>query len=269
MSKPASIRSKVQGLLLAFTITIFALSSHVNVFQGFFYAADRFPFVMSLVTIAILLGVMASGRNSKLSRPALELPLLGLLLVAWLGSNAFSTSRWRFITVDDCNSMPVEKNPEFFKQAKTWCYEIQALRALIWMEWVIFLISFGSLLFFALKHSSSGATHVWTTSIGQFNSSRNARTTVFQGSAMDPDFDLASYMEQQHHAELTAEQAANPNRYSWPQKEGGNQFEAVHPYAHRQDAQRQEVQPHYQTRPPHDWERFDGSERDLGEKNGY
>ncbi len=31
----------------------------------------------------------------------------------------------------------VEENPDFLAAAKTWCYEIQALRAFIWMDWAM------------------------------------------------------------------------------------------------------------------------------------
>jgi len=30
-----------------------------------------------------------------------------------------------------------EENPDFLAAAKTWCYEIQALRAFVWMDWAM------------------------------------------------------------------------------------------------------------------------------------
>jgi hypothetical protein len=263
MPNLASIRAKAQGLLLVFTLVILGLSAHVNVFQGFFYVADRFPFVMSLFTIVILLGVIVSefvsAGESKVSRPAVELVWLGLLLVAWLGANVFSTHRWQPIQMDVCNNIPVESNPEFLSAAKTWCYEIQALRAFIWMEWVILLISFASLLSFAIWHSARGVRHVWTTNISQFDPHitvvQKAKRGVsmassffgrYRTSKVDRDFNFAPQMEQ-------SQAPLGEQRYSWPQNDQVQRWED------RQGGQEQAAyptHPHYQTEPGQDWEQF-------------
>jgi len=268
MLHPASIRTKVQGLLLVFTIVTLGLSAHVNAFQGFFYVADRLPFVMSLITLLILLVSVYSGKKSKISRPGIEAAYLGVLTVIWLCANAFSTSRWQFIQVSDCSSIPVEQNPDFLNQAKTWCYEIQALRAFIWLEWVTLLAYFGGLVYFAMGHASRGAKHVWTTSIGQFDALDNRATrassffqtnTTQSGAGYEREFDPTPQMKQEggyHSQHMQQHQPTGDEveRSSWVEPDQfhrqGDSF---------QQAQRQPFQqyPHYQTQTAPEWEKFD------------
>jgi len=96
------------------------------------------------------------------------------LLFAWTGSNSFSTSRWSNIRISDCSSIPVEENPEFFAAAKTWCYEIQALRVFIWMTWAILFLIFVGLVMFCVGQSRGGSSHVWNTPISRFDPVTNS-----------------------------------------------------------------------------------------------
>jgi len=272
MPHPASIRTKVQGLLLVFTIVTLALSGHVNAFQGFFYVADRIPFVLSLITLLILLVSIYSGKQSKLSRPAIEAAYLGVLTVIWLCANAFSTSRWQFIQISDCNSIPVEQNPDFLNQAKTWCYEIQALRAFIWFEWLTLLAYFGGLVYFATRHASRGTKHVWTTSIGQFDPHNNRRATrassFFQTNTtrsvagFEKDFDSTPQMKQEGGYPDIQSQHMQQRQPTGDEAERGSWIEPDQ--FHRQgdpfqQAERQQFQnhPHHQTQAAPEWEKFD------------
>lgn len=73
-----------------------------------------------------------------------------------LAFNAFSTSRWQFVNNGLCGTIPdgtffpmpfiyeikIDLNYEIYVEPlyasyKTWCNEVQALRAFIWLEWVI------------------------------------------------------------------------------------------------------------------------------------
>jgi len=260
----ASIRSKVQGLLLVFTIITLALSGHVNVFTGFFYVADRFPFVMSIMSLLTLIVVMvcgvASGGQTRLARPSIELVWLAILSLAWLVANSFSTHRWQFMQMEDCKSIPIDESRDFFGQAKTWCLEIQALRAFVWIEWVIFVVYFGSLLFWAIGHSRRGATHVWTTSIGQFDPLGNGRkrgmstAQSFYDTATSHktrEFEYAPEMEQQTAGpHINLEQPGDGDRGSWVSQDQFHQY---------QEPQRQ-AYPHYQTQAPQHWDQFGGNE---------
>lgn len=259
----ASIRSKVQGLLLVFTIIILALSGHINVFQGFFYAADRFPFVMSIVTLLTLIVVitcgLASSGRTRLARPSIELVWLAILSLAWLITNSFSTHRWQFIQMDDCKNIPIDPSQDFLGQAKTWCLEIQALRAFVWIEWVIFVVYFGTLLFWAIGHARRGATHVWSTSINQFDPLGNGRKRgmstahSFYDSAMPQNsqqFDYAPQMEQHIPPHITVDKPGDGDRGSWVSQDQFHQY---------QEPERQ-AYPHYQTQAPQHWDQFGGHE---------
>jgi len=152
---------------------VLGLSAHVNQFMGFFYVADRFPFIMSILTLLILVPLwivefIHSG-NVRTAKPQFELAWVGALLFAWTGANAFSTSRWSDIRPSDCASIPIEENPEFLAAAKTWCHEIQVLRAFVWMEWAMLTLIFVGLVMFCVGQSRRGSRHVWTTPIGRFD----------------------------------------------------------------------------------------------------
>jgi len=188
------------GIVSGFTLVVLGLSAHVNQFMGFFYVADRFPFIMSILTLLILVPLcvieFVHSGNVRTAKPLFELAWVGALLFAWTGANAFSTSRWSNIRPSDCASIPIEENPEFLAAAKTWCYEIQALRAFVWMEWAMLTLIFVGLVVFCVGQSHRGASHVWTTPIRRFDpmTGRDSIKSIYPGingldmRSTNPDF---------------------------------------------------------------------------------
>jgi len=147
---------------------------------------------MSILTLLILIPLwmneFAHSGNVRTARPLFELAWVGALLLAWTGANAFSTSRWSSIRPGDCASISVEENPNFLAAAKTWCYEIQALRAFIWMDWAMLTLMFVGLFMFCMRQSRRGSSHVWTTPIGRFDTmTGRASINAIYPSADEPD----------------------------------------------------------------------------------
>jgi len=178
-----------KSLIAFITLIVFILSTHVNVFMGFFYIADRFPFVLSIFT-AVALGLTtvldyAKSGNVITSRPSVELSLLGLYFISWTTSNAVSTPRWDGIQPGACSKITIGSNPSFESGTRTWCREIVALRALVWIEWLLVAGSFVFLLSYCIKQARRGASHIWTTPLAVFqpettsNSKWNARNRAF------------------------------------------------------------------------------------------
>ncbi|KZS95121.1 hypothetical protein SISNIDRAFT_464780 [Sistotremastrum niveocremeum HHB9708] len=177
LSGVGKARVRVYALLLACDLVVLALSARVNIFQEFFLlpvAADLFPFALSIVTLVVLLGMMMADLaiyDAVITRPAFELAWLGVLSFLWLetrfllaaGFNAFSSSRWAHLTPSMCGNIPIGYEAE-----KLWCQEMVALRAFVWIEWVILFLSFGFLLRYVTTRSAEGDKHIWTTSLSRF-----------------------------------------------------------------------------------------------------
>ncbi|KAL5504975.1 hypothetical protein ACEPAH_7638 [Sanghuangporus vaninii] len=137
-SSVGKTRLKVFGLLCVIDTIVLALSSRVNHFLDFFFMADLFPFILSIITLAFLSVVLLldyAMYNPFMSRPPFEIGSLTILSIFWLASNAFSTSRWRFVPLS-CGSIPDD-----FSAERTWCRDLQALKAFVWIEWVILLLT--------------------------------------------------------------------------------------------------------------------------------
>jgi len=50
----------------------------------------------------------------------------------------------------------------------TWCEEVQALRAFIWLEWVIFLLMFAYVFRWTFNQYRAGRNDVWSTVISRY-----------------------------------------------------------------------------------------------------
>ena len=87
-------------------------------------------------------------KNVPTARPAVEVGLLYVLSIFWLGTpfhlsrlmvpsdlstlafNAFSTARWRHVPMN-CASIPDE-----YADMRSWCVDVQGLKAFVWIEFV-------------------------------------------------------------------------------------------------------------------------------------
>lgn len=152
------------GLYLV-NLIVLALSARVNMFQEFFYVADLFPFALSIICLAILtimLTLDLSSSNSYTGRPQFEIGVLGVLSLFWLVFNSFSTSRWRHVPVS-CGTIPSD-----FADVKTWCQDLQALKAFVWIEWLIFLVTAFVTLRYAITQHSRGNKHIFKMPLSRY-----------------------------------------------------------------------------------------------------
>ncbi|EIN05499.1 hypothetical protein PUNSTDRAFT_46856 [Punctularia strigosozonata HHB-11173 SS5] len=164
-------------------IIVLALSARVNEFQEFFFVADKFPLIMSIITLVTLtftyalpVAVLcppwvnpmnsilldASRENSFFGRAPFQLSWLFILSVFWLAFNAFSTSRWRHVPLQ-CDAIPAG-----FASEKAWCKDLQALKSFVWVEWLLLFLNFALTLRYTISQSTHGLKHVWSTSLSRY-----------------------------------------------------------------------------------------------------
>jgi uncharacterized membrane protein len=146
-------------------IIVLALSARVNEFQEFFYAADLFPLglsIASLVILTVMLALDFTSKNSYSGRAQFEIGVFAVLSVFWLCFNAFSTSRWRHTPLA-CSSIPAG-----FDDVKTWCMDLQALKAFVWIEWLIFFLTAFITLRYAISQNSRGNKHIFRMPLSRY-----------------------------------------------------------------------------------------------------
>ncbi|KAJ7176614.1 hypothetical protein C8R46DRAFT_988708 [Mycena filopes] len=151
--------------ILVLNLIVLILSARVNQYQDFFFIADRFPLILSIITF-VLLGAMTVvdfvSSTSFTGRPQFEVGVLSVLGIFWLAFNAFSTSRW--------NSCPLNCSviPSDFPDTVSWCQVLSALRVLVWVEWLMILFTAAFTLRFAISQNSRGNTHVFKTPLSRY-----------------------------------------------------------------------------------------------------
>jgi len=159
------IKLAAHAALLLVNILVLAFSTRVNRFQEFFFVADLFPFGLSIVTLILLTTTIALDfaiENSFSGRAQFEVGHFGLLAIFWLAFNSFSTSRWRMIPFR-CSSIPNE-----FLEERGWCKDVQALKGLVWIE---FLLCFSIALMtlrYAVTQYRRGNKHIFEMSLSRY-----------------------------------------------------------------------------------------------------
>jgi len=151
--------------ILLINLIVLILSARVNQFQDFFFIADRFPFILSIITF-VLLGAMTVvdfvSNSSVTGRPQFEVGVLSVFGIFWLAFNAFSASRWASCPLN-CSTIPSD-----FPDTVQWCQELSALRVLVWIEWLMILFTAALTLRFAISQNSRGNTHVFKTPLSRY-----------------------------------------------------------------------------------------------------
>ncbi|KAG8761578.1 hypothetical protein FRC14_002765 [Serendipita sp. 396] len=183
------LRATAKGLIAVCTLIILVLSSHINLFMGFFYIADRLPFVLSILTAAVIsvtsILERVKGPNVATAKNSVEVGILSLFVITWTAANAFSTPRWNNIQPGVCSAISIESNPAFQSGVRVWCRELLVLRAFVWIQWLILAVSLVLLVSFCIRHSKHGASHVWSSTLANYDpqdtsSNRwNAKSRVF------------------------------------------------------------------------------------------
>jgi len=155
----------VHILILLVNVIVLALSTRVNLYQDFFFIADRFPFVLSIITFA-LLGTMTLldfvTNNSYTGRPQFEVGVFAVLSIFWLAFNAFSSSRWSSAPFM-CSTIPSE-----YPDAIQWCHELSGLRVLVWVEWLLFFFTTITTLRYSITQSNRGNKHVFQMPLSRY-----------------------------------------------------------------------------------------------------
>jgi len=159
-------RTKIaaHAALLLVNIIVLALAARVNLFQEFFFIADLFPLGLSIVTFVLLTMMLVLDfglQNAYTGRPQFEIGLFGLLSIFWLAFNAFSTARWHQVPLN-CGSIPADF-PE-----RTWCKDLQALKAFVWIEWVMFFLTAAYTLRYTLVQRSLGNKHIFKMPLSRY-----------------------------------------------------------------------------------------------------
>ncbi|KAJ7054057.1 hypothetical protein C8F01DRAFT_1063900 [Mycena amicta] len=174
-------RSKVAAhvFLLLLNIIVLAVSTRVNLYQDFFFIADRFPFILSIITL-VLLGTMTfvdfCFNSSYTGRPQFEIGVFSVLGIFWMAFNAFSSSRWRAVPLN-CGTIPSD-----YPDTIQWCQELAALRVLVWIEWLVFFFTTIATLRYSITQSNRGNKHIFKMPLSRYEPSlQTDNTTVDYG----------------------------------------------------------------------------------------
>ncbi|KAJ7705328.1 hypothetical protein B0H17DRAFT_1037667 [Mycena rosella] len=155
----------VHILILLVNIVVLALSTRVNLYQEFFFMADRFPFILSIITFA-LLGTMTLldfvTNNSYTGRAQFEIGVFSILSIFWLAFNAFSSSRWGSAPFA-CGDIPAA-----YPDVIQWCHELSALRVMIWVEWLMFFFTTIATLRYAITQNNRGNKHIFKMPLSRY-----------------------------------------------------------------------------------------------------
>nr|GAT58871.1 predicted protein [Mycena chlorophos] len=163
-------RTKIAAnlFLLLLNIIVLALSTRVNLYQDFFFVADRFPFILSIITFVVL-GLMTlvdfCSNNSYTGRAQFEIGVFSILSIFWMAFNAFSSSRWSSVPLS-CGGIPSE-----YPDVLQWCHELTALRVLVWFEWLTFFFTLVLTLRYAITESNRGNKHIFKMPLSRYDPS--------------------------------------------------------------------------------------------------
>jgi len=169
-------------VIVILNIVVFALSARVNHFQDYFYVADILPLALSAVTfgIAVLAFLLDVGlRNSPTARPSFEIAVLLILSIFWLASNAFSTSRWSQIPLN-CSTIPAD-----YSDVRSWCRDLQALKAFVWVNLAVLLIAALVALQFSVMQHQRGQKDIWRTPLSRFTHRETHKRSETIGSKIE------------------------------------------------------------------------------------
>jgi len=154
------------SVILVLDIIVLALSARVNIFQEFFFIADVFPLALSIITLVLMFFTMLFNfvvYESFIVLAPFQIGLPMLLSIFWLAFNAFSTSRWSGIPMV-CDNIPNE-----YADERVWCKDVQALKAFVWIEWIMLLLTSLLTLRYTLAQHSRGNTYIWSTPLVRYD----------------------------------------------------------------------------------------------------
>jgi len=159
------LRLSVNFCLLFLNLVIVALAVKINRFQDYFFVADVLPLTLSAITLGIVLIVLVfdlGTTNFFTSRAPFQIGLYVAFTCVWLVASAFSTHRWRHLPAA-CDTIPSELSNEI-----AWCKDVQALKAFLWIQWILLFTSTIYTTYYVLTQSSKGHKHIWTVSLSRY-----------------------------------------------------------------------------------------------------
>lgn len=92
-----------------------------------------------------------------------NIPFSFLTQWRYIAFNVFSTSRWRQVPMA-CSTIPAEYSDE-----KTWCMDLQALKAFVWIEWVILSSTLLFTSHYVISQHTRGQTHIFSTPFSRYS----------------------------------------------------------------------------------------------------
>ncbi|KAH8829068.1 hypothetical protein DL96DRAFT_1814349 [Flagelloscypha sp. PMI_526] len=153
--------------VLVLAIIVLAASIRVNLFTGWFFHADKFPFGLSIATllvVGILLLADLVSSNAFTGRALVQCISLGLLSVFWLSFNAFTTSRYAPVPYNCYSAIPPE-----MADMQTWCVNVQVVKAFMWIEWVFITVLVLTMARFVQSECARGNRHVLKTPLCRYD----------------------------------------------------------------------------------------------------
>jgi len=159
------LRLGVNFCLLFLNLVIVALAVKVNRFQEYFFVADVLPLTLSAVTLGIVLIVLVfdlGTANFFIARAPFQIGLFAAFSCVWLAASAFSTHQWRYLPTV-CDTIPSELSGEV-----AWCKNVQALKAFLWIQWILLFTSTIYTTYYVLTQSSKGHKHIWIVSLSRY-----------------------------------------------------------------------------------------------------
>jgi len=161
-----TLRVVLLGIVVVFSVIVMALAAaliNTTEAEGFYFIFSALALaisLLSLLTICPMLVLDHIRTGFATSRIIVELIVLSVLSILWLGTAADTASYNSFAV--DCSS-------------DNSCGEIQAIEAFSFLNWIILMGYCITLLVFSVIHGRRGNSRVWHSSVKETNfSSRSA-----------------------------------------------------------------------------------------------
>ncbi|KAF8483413.1 hypothetical protein DFH94DRAFT_689910 [Russula ochroleuca] len=177
-------------VIIILNVVIFVLSARVNSFQDYYYIADIFPLALSAFTFGItaLAFILDVGLdNSPTARAPFEVTSLFILSMLWLAVSAFSTSRWSHVPLN-CSAIPAD-----YSDVRSWCRELQVLKAFVWVNWVVLLLAALAVLRFFVVQHKSGQEGIWYFPLSRFTPRESRKRSEIAERRITPVWDFLRF----------------------------------------------------------------------------
>lgn len=177
------MRLVLLGIVVLFSVIVLALAAallHTTESQGFYFIFDALALAVSLLTLLTVTPFLVFDHirtGFVTSKIVVELTVLGVLSILWLGTAADTASYNSFAVgcgTDSCWSC-FSQHDAVNSSHDSACGEIQAIEAFSFLNWILLMGYCVTLLVFSIMHSRRGHSGVWHSSVKETKfSSRSA-----------------------------------------------------------------------------------------------